>query len=95
MEALPTAFERDDGKAALNAAKHIVTFPFATRVFLDRYHVVIAVARPEPGEDRFKAFGRIDGKLYVVVFTMRGEIFCRLIPARRANAKEAPIYGPV
>jgi uncharacterized DUF497 family protein len=88
----PVDFEWDDAKANANIAKHGVPFAFAARVFLDTDAAVIASIRPEDGEDRYKAVGRIEGKLYVVVFVMRGRT-CRLISARRTNAKEERIYG--
>lgn len=85
-------FEWDDAKAAENFAKHQVSFWFARYVFADPEMVVIDTIRPEDGECRYKAVGRINGKLYVVVFVMRDEV-CRLISARRTNAKEDRIYG--
>lgn len=88
----PLDFEWDDGKADANLAKHGVPFPFATRVFLDPDVLVVASFRPEDGERRFKAIGRIDGKLFVVVFVMIGAT-CRLISARRTNTKEDRLYG--
>jgi uncharacterized DUF497 family protein len=46
----------------------------------------------DDGEERRKAIGLIDGKLYTVVYTLRGSV-CRLISARRSNAKESRSYG--
>jgi len=54
--------------------------------------VIEDTTRAVDGEPRQKAIGAIDGKLYAVVFTMRGET-CRLISARRTNRKEDRIYG--
>ena len=88
----PLAFEWDDAKAESNEAKHKVPFEFATRVFLDDGRIDLDASRVQDGEDRRKAIGRIDGLLYVVVYTMRGDV-CRIISARRANAKEAKAYG--
>jgi uncharacterized DUF497 family protein len=34
----------------------------------------------------------IEGRLYCVVYTMRDSV-CRIISARRANAKETKAYG--
>ncbi|MDP1575472.1 MAG: BrnT family toxin, partial [Cypionkella sp.] len=39
------------------------------------------------GEARFKATGMIDGRLFIVIFTTRGERF-RLISLRKANERE-------
>lgn len=90
--ARPPIFEWDEAKAAGNAVKHRVTFPFATRVFLDPHRVELDVSRAEDGEVRRKAIGMIDGRLYVVVSTMRDGV-CRMISARRTNAVEERAYG--
>jgi hypothetical protein len=87
-----TEFEWDDTKAEVNIARHGVSFRYATRVFLDPEMVAVASIREEDGEERFKAIGSIDGKLYVAVYVMRGTT-CRLISARRTNAKEDERYG--
>jgi uncharacterized DUF497 family protein len=39
------------------------------------------------GEPRFRLFGRVSGRLQFVVFTYRGAV-CRIISARKANARE-------
>jgi Ribonuclease toxin, BrnT, of type II toxin-antitoxin system len=39
------------------------------------------------GEPRYRLFGRVNGRLYVIVFTYRGE-FCRIVSARKANTRE-------
>jgi uncharacterized protein len=88
----PTAFDWDDAKAATNLAKHGVRFAFAVRVFLDPALVIEETIRDEDDEARHKAIGLIGGKLYAVVFTMRGDV-CRLISARRTNRREDRIYG--
>ena len=49
-------------------------------------------ARERDGEDRQKIIGRLAGRLFVVVFVMRGTT-CRLISARRTNSKEDRTYG--
>ena len=88
----PLGFEWDEAKAAGNVVKHRVAFPFATRVFLDPHRVELDTSRDEDGEPRLKVIGMIDGKLYVVVGTMRGAV-CRIISARRTNAAENRAYG--
>ena len=42
-------------------------------------------------EQRHMLIGKLSGKFYSVVFTMRGESI-RLISARRSRAKEVKIY---
>jgi len=54
--------------------------------------VVIDVTRSKDDEGRSKAIGRIDGRLFVTIFTMRGSVK-RIISARRANRKEERTYG--
>jgi uncharacterized DUF497 family protein len=87
-------FEWDEAKANGNLAKHGVSFEYATRVFLDPDMLEIDVSRAEDKELRRKAIGVVEGRLYVVVFTDRGEVR-RLISARRTNAMEQRAYGPV
>ena len=91
MDAL-TEFERDDAKAAANKAKHSVRFDYAAAVFLDDNRLDLDTTRAANGEERRKSIGLIDGKLYTVVYTLRGPV-CRLISARRSNAKEGRSYG--
>jgi uncharacterized DUF497 family protein len=87
-------FDWDDAKARANLAKHGVPFDYASRVFLDPGMVEFDASREGDAEVREKAVGLIEGRLFVVVFTDRGE-FCRIISARRANMKERRAYGPV
>ena len=85
-------FTWDDAKAQANLAKHGVPFAYATRVFLDPHKVDFDASREGEGEVRRKAVGRIEGKLYVVVYTDRDGVF-RIISARRTNAAEDRAYG--
>ena len=87
-------FEWDDAKAESNLAKHGVPFDYAARVFLDAQRVDFDVTRPADGEDCRKAIGVIEGRLYAVVYTARGERL-RLISARRCNVTEERRYGPL
>jgi len=49
--------------------------------------------RKDYGEDRYQALAdALDGKPYVVVFTMRGDTMW-VISFRRAHAKERQTYG--
>lgn len=79
-------------KAGSNQLKHRLTFEFGTRVFEDPLHIVYDVSRPQDGEERRKAVGLIEGKLYCVVHTMRGGV-CWIISARRTNPGEDKAYG--
>jgi uncharacterized DUF497 family protein len=48
--------------------------------------------RYDYGEPRFRLYGRVEGRLFVVTFTMRGDAH-RIISARKANRKENRRYG--
>lgn len=85
-------FEWDAEKDKANLKKHGVAFGEAIVVFGDPSVVVIDVTRSKDGESRSKAIGRIDGRLFVTIFTMRGSVK-RIISARRANRKEERTYG--
>jgi uncharacterized DUF497 family protein len=85
-------FEWDEQKAASNFAKHRLTFRDAVAVFDDPAHLIIDTTRDTDGEPRSKAVGWFKGKLYTIVFSMRGSR-CRIISARRANTREEKIYG--
>lgn len=84
-------FEWDTGKAAQNIAKHGVPFEYATRVFLDPHRLDGEDKRHEYNEERRLILGMIDGRLFVVAYTLRGEVI-RLISARKANERERRQY---
>jgi hypothetical protein len=60
-------------------------------VFEDPAHVVLASIRPIDGEDRFKAIGMVEGRMYTAVHVWRGEA-ARLISVRRSNSVEQGSY---
>jgi uncharacterized protein len=47
--------------------------------------------RYDYGETRYRAFGPIDGRLHMLVFTMRDSVL-RAISLRRANAREIKVH---
>jgi uncharacterized protein len=85
-------FEWDDRKAAQNIAKHGVPFEYATRIFLDPRRLENEDIRRAYNEERRLTLGRIDGRLFAVAFTVRGDI-TRLISARKANEREQRQYN--
>lgn len=85
-------FEWDDAKATANEAKHDLSFETAMAIFFEPDVVVLATIRQQDGEDREKAIGMIEGKLFTAVFHRRGNTI-RLISARRSNASEVRAYG--
>ena len=84
-------FEWNPAKAALNHRKHGISFPYATRVFLDPHRQERLDTREEYGEERWIALGRVDDSVLVVVYTLRGSNI-RLISARKANRNDRGIY---
>jgi len=88
----PREFEWDEDKAASNEIRHGIPFLYACRVFLDQGRIERRDDRHDYGEERRIVYGRIEGRLHVVVYTLRGETV-RLISARRANQREQDRYG--
>jgi hypothetical protein len=84
-------FEWDPAKAALNLRKHGISFPYATRVFLDSHRLERFDTREEYGEDRWVVLGRVDDFVLVVVYTLRGSDI-RLISARKADRNDYGIF---
>jgi len=85
-------FEWDDRKAAQNIAKHGVPFDYASRVFLDPQRLESKDISLEYSEERRLTLGQIDGRLFAVAFTPRGDVM-RLIFARKANEREQRQYN--
>ena len=82
-------FEWDANKARRNLEKHGIRFEIAAKVFLDPDRVQVIDNRKDYGEARLITFGRIDGRLYVVVFTENEpRQTIRIISARKANKRE-------
>ena len=79
--------EFDLAKDAANIAKHGVSLALGPRVFDDAMVLVLASIRPIDGEERFKAVGLIDGKLWTAVHVVRGER-TRFLSVRRSNEGE-------
>jgi len=82
-------FEWDDRKAARNLRNHGVTFEVARSAFNDPDS--INREDPDPDEERFSRLCRLDHRVFVVVWTLRGRRI-RIISARPANKHEQEIY---
>lgn len=85
-------FEWDTEKDEANQTKHKISFDEAIGVFADPDLLLIDASREEDGERRTKAIGQLGGKLFVVVYTERGNAV-RIVSARRANKSEDRAYG--
>ena len=84
-------FEWDDRKATINLAKHGVDFADAIRIFLDPFRVEWVDERSGDRELRYKAMGRLDNLILLIVYTERRGNY-RIISSRRATKNERRIY---
>jgi uncharacterized protein len=84
-------FEWDEAKSDLCFAERGFDFAYAVRVFLDPDRLVERDDRFDYGEPRYRSTGRVEGRVFVVVYTPRGERL-RIISARKANERERQRY---
>jgi uncharacterized DUF497 family protein len=92
-------FEWDPAKNLSNQRKHGVSFEEAAQVFRDSLYVSWK-ERVQDGEERWQAYGKVDGLvLLMVAHTIREELedgtvieVIRIISARRAEPKERRRY---
>ena len=84
-------FEWNDAKSADCFAKRGFDFAYVIRVFVDPKRMIRQDERKSYGEERYQLFGCIDERLFVIVFTYRGDAI-RIISARKANAREVRAY---
>ena len=82
-------FEFDPAKSKTNAVKHGIDFVAAQELWRDENRGVLPSAnRSEP---RFLLLAMRAGKLWVAIYTVRGENI-RLISVRRARESEQAVY---
>ena len=81
-------FEFDREKSAINKQKHGISLEEAAQLWQEAY---LEVKARTVDEVRSMAIGRIRGKLYACIYTVRGESI-RLISCRRAREQEARLY---
>jgi hypothetical protein len=84
-------FEWDLVKSNLCQNSRNFDFAYVVSIFLDPTLVVEHDQRWDYGEERFRALGLIDEKVFIVVFTRRHKAI-RIISARRANGREVKRY---
>ena len=84
-------FEWDDAKSDACFAQRGFDFAYAIRAFLDDDRIVGRDRRWDYGEDRYRLLGAIEGRVVVVIYTVRGSAI-RIISARKANRKEVREY---
>jgi uncharacterized protein len=84
-------FEWDEAKSEQCLRERGFPFAFVVPAFADPHRQVEVDQRWEYGEMRFRLYGRIGDRLFVVVYTVRGGAV-RIISARKANARERRRY---
>lgn len=80
----------DPAKDAANIANHGISLEMAEEL-LRGFTIEFEDKRFDYGETRIVALGKINNRVFVCVYTMRGEI-CRPISLRPANRKERHVY---
>ncbi|KQP53029.1 BrnT family toxin [Methylobacterium sp. Leaf106] len=83
-------FDWHDEKSETNKAERGFGFDFAALIFLGRT-LLKTDDRQDYGEVRVNALGEVDGDIYNVTFTDRGDVRW-IISARRANRKERKLW---
>jgi uncharacterized protein len=83
-------FEWDDAKRKRNLRQHGVDFIDLFPLF-DGDAIERIDNRVDYGETRLRCLGEIAGRVYVVIYTWRGDKR-RIISARKANAREEREY---
>ena len=82
-------FEWDESKSNANRLKHGINFATAQDLWLDESRIEIQA--PHPIENRHIIIGKLQGKLWTAVYTIR-EGAIRIISVRRSREKEAKLY---
>jgi uncharacterized DUF497 family protein len=81
----------DPAKDAANRDKHGVSLAFGAKVLEDVDYIALPSIRPIDGEERYKAIGMVDGKLWTAVMVVRDGVV-RFISVRRSNHGEDRAY---
>ncbi len=84
-------FEWDEAKSEDCARTRRFNFAYAARAFFDPDRIVEADTRHSYDEDRYRLMGKIDDRIFIVIYTPRNE-FIRIISARKANQREIRYY---
>jgi hypothetical protein len=85
-------FEWDDAKNERCLRERGFGFADILPAFLDSSRRVERDDRRDYGEQRFRLYGCVAGRLFVIAYTRRGAV-TRSISARKANARERDRYG--
>ena len=83
--------EFDADKDEVNRFKHRLPLAFGLRVLEADSCVIVPTFRIGDEEERSKAIGFVEGKLYTAVHVWRGDVV-RMISVRRSNETERRDY---
>lgn len=67
-------------------------FAYVVRAFLDPSRIIAEDTRYSYGEHRYQLMGKIEGRLFVLIYTLRNNAVIRVISARKANRREVQHY---
>jgi uncharacterized DUF497 family protein len=84
-------FEWDEAKSETCFQERGFDFAYAARVFFDPDRIIQADTRHSYGEERYQLMGKIERRLFVVVYTPKYDAI-RIISARKANQREVKHY---
>ncbi|MCG5502126.1 BrnT family toxin [Ectothiorhodospira lacustris] len=84
-------FEWNQSKSDACFAERGFDFGYAARAFFDPDRVIHENLRHSYGEDRYQLMGKIEQRVFVVVYTPRNNAI-RIISARKANQREVRQY---
>lgn len=84
-------FEWDNDKSQACFIQRGFDFTYVAKAFFDPTKIIESDNRKEYGEQRYRLFGLIDERLFVIVFTCRQDKI-RIISARKANKREISYY---
>lgn len=87
----PMNFEWDEAKSEACFRERGFDFTYAARAFFDPDRLIQADTRHSYGEERYQLLGKIEQRLFVVVYTPRDDVL-RIISARKANQREVRHY---
>ena len=86
-----TPVDFDPAKNLANRAKHGLSLAEAGAVDWDAA-VILPDERADYGEPRWRAYAKINDRLHMAAFTVRGDMK-RIISLRRANRRETRRYA--
>ena len=84
-------FEWDEAKSNACLAERDFDFDYAAQAFQDPDRSASVDRRWDYGENRYRLLGKIQGRVFTLVYTTRGSTI-RIISARKANRREIRKY---